>query len=189
MAKLLLTLILLIGAGVIGLFFLRPEWSAFQTTKTNTQHLRDTIAELDELIANRDSLLRSVNAISQEDLKRINQAFPQGPKAAELIVLLESLGSKNGVRLKRIDLGSTAGQSAANQPRLGAVPVRNAPNTIQELSINIGISGTYQSIKAFLVDLEKTARVVAIKEIAFGAPLLSTDAIDATIRAASFYQL
>lgn len=189
MARLFLTIIFLVGVGVVGLFFLRPSWTDFNTVRTETQHLRDTIAELDQLIANRDGLLRTINAISQDDLARINQTFPQSPDARGLVVLFENLAGKNGIALSHIDISGTGITPPAGQPKpSGTAAGRGSAGSIQELPVNFSVSGPYAGIKAFLTDTEKSTRVITIKEITFSAPTAETAPINVNIKAATYYQ-
>lgn len=191
MSRLLITVILLLGALAVGLLYLRPEWSRFQALRAEGQSLQNTAAELDDLLENRDKLILAINALSKEDLKRINQAFPVGPQASEFLVMLEGTASKNGVSLRGVDL---AGQNepsqpkSTGQPKPGGIPASSrAYATIRELPFNLRILGSYESITSFLEDLEESLRMVSVQEIVFTAPG-SSQAFDVTIKAKTYYQ-
>ena len=191
MSRLLITVILFLGALAVGLLYLRPEWNRFSALRAEGQSLQNTAAELDDLLENRDKLILAINALSKEDLKRINQAFPVGPQASEFLVMLEGTASKNGVSLRGVDL---AGQSeptqpkSTGQPKPGGIPVSSrAYATIRELPFNLRILGSYESVTSFLEDLEESLRMVSVQEIVFTAPG-SSQAFDVTIKAKTYYQ-
>lgn len=191
MNRLLITIILLLGALAVGLLYLRPEWNRFTALRAEGQSLQSTAAELDDLLDNRDKLILAINALSKEDLKRINQAFPVGPQTSEFLVMLEGIASKNGVSLRGVDLASQSESSqskSTGQPKPGGVPVSaRAYATIREFPFTLRIIGSYESITSFLEDLENSLRIVSVQEIVFNAPG-SSQAFDVTMKAKTYYQ-
>lgn len=187
MAKIFITIILLFGSGVVGFFYLLPSWNEFQGIRKETDDLRNISAELDELTQKRKDLLDAINTVSRDDLKRIDSALPQGPKSAEFLVLLENLTNKHDLVLKRVDLASTAElKTAGSQPKPSGTPTVSA-STVKEFPLSISVTGSYESFKGFLKDLEKNLRIVDILTLSFTSQG-KNDQYDFSLKGKTYYQ-
>ncbi len=190
MPRLLITIILIFGTAVVGLFYLMPEWQDFGDIRKDAEDLAGINEEFDVLIQNRDGLIDLINSVSKDDLKRIDRALPQGLQAAEFLVTLERLSAKHGLALKRVDLASSAAQiqPRGGQPRPGGAPaILPKGGALNEFPVGITISGAYESFKGFLSDLEKNLRVVDVQNITFTSPEKSS-AFEIVIKAKTYYQ-
>ncbi len=172
MPKFFLAIFLIIGTGIIGFFYLRPEWQKFQSLRQENTELQHISEEFDSLTAQRDSLIREINAISKEQRDTISQALPEGAGAADLMVDLETMTKNRELILKRIDLsGTVEGKSGTKQPSpAGIIASAQPKGAILEFPVLLNISGPYESFKGFLQDLEKKLRLIDIQEISFIAP-------------------
>ena len=212
MSRTFFSIIFVLGALVIGLFYVWPQWSQFSDMSVTIDNLTAVSKQYDDLIKNRDALLASINSISKENLDRLDQALPLGAHASEFLVALESYTVGNGVALKRVDLASpaqdttqqssgpivssssvrTAQNPTPFQPRQQQVMLANlapgAQKEIGDLPFSIEVSGSYESLKKFLAGLEHNLRLVDVSEIGFSAPEKATDPIDVTLKAKTYYQ-
>lgn len=170
--KLFLIIFLLFGTGVIGLFYLGPEWQKFQALRQENKELQQTSEEFDSLTERRDSLIEEINAISKEQRGLIIQALPEGPAAADFLVSLETMTKKEGLALKRVDLASTIEvKGGAGQPKTGgAITSAQTKGAILEFPVSLNVAGSYESFKRFLQGLEKNLRLIDVQEISFIAP-------------------
>ena len=119
MAKIATTLIFFVAAIVLGFFYTLPAWQRFGALGNDIAQLTATSGEFDQLIANRDNLISLINGITKDNLERLDGIFPQGAHAADFLVAVEALTTKNTMALRRIDLvnpsneGSVADKSGA----------------------------------------------------------------------------
>ncbi|MBI2640471.1 MAG: type 4a pilus biogenesis protein PilO [Candidatus Sungbacteria bacterium] len=190
MPRLLITIILLFGTAVLGLFYLAPQWQNFRSLREDLTALGGISAEFDTLIQNRDALLNLINSVSADNLDRIDLALPNGVNAADFLVSLERMAAESNLVLRRIDLSSTAAPavSAGGQPRPGGAPVSIPKGGgINEFPVGISISGTYGALKEFLSDLEKNLRLIDVENISFVSPEKES-ALDIAIKAKTYYQ-
>lgn len=190
MPKIFINIILLLGTAVVGLLYLAPSWQDFKNTRRDIKNLGEISAELDEILASRDSLIDSINRISKEDLRRIDQALPQGPKAAEMLVILEGMAAGNGVAVKRVDLTSAveAKTEAGGQPRpTGQAAGVRPGGAFSEFPLGLGLAGNYDSFKKFLRDLESGIRLTDVQEISFTAPD-KTGTFEFSLKLKTYYQ-
>lgn len=189
MSKVFITIALIFGSVVGGFFYMKPAWQEFQTIRGETEALRQTSIELDQLLENHDKIVQTINSISKEDIRRIDQAFPTGPKSGDFLVLLETLSLKRNLNLKRVDLASLSElKDSKAQPRPGGLTLPTAaPGTIKEFPITLSIGGSYDALKGFLADLEKNVRLIDIQSISFAAPG-RPDQFEFTLRGKTYYQ-
>lgn len=173
---------------MVGGLYLLPTFREFQTLRQRNLDLQASSAELDELIQNKDALLKTINTISQSDLERIRRALPEGVAGAELLVFLENTANQNNLSLKRVDLaGITEGTATPGAPRPGGAPLgtgRTQEDT-SEFPFSLDVAGTYENIKAFLVALENSLRIIDIQTISFGSPA-QANFFDVSIRAKTY---
>lgn len=160
----------LVASGAIGIvFYVQPLWQKFHEVRKETDYLQSVSAELDTLIANRDLLLKKINAISRDDLLRINAATPKGQHAGEFLTLMEALINQHGLALTDIKLTGTIGAApkAGDAPRPSIARRVQNPAGLEELPASIEMAGSYAAFKAFLQDLETRARVTDVETLTF----------------------
>ena len=197
MARTLIIILLLFGTGAGGIFYLRPAWQEFNAARQETNYLASVSGELDDLLKSRDTLLAAVNSISKEDLGKIDLALPQGQHAAEFLVMLERTTLRNGLLLKQIDLSGTFQKGASSsgsevsksQPKPSSVQTTvESEKPFKELPITMTVSGSYESFKTFLRELEQHVRLIEVESISFNAPPESSQVIEFNIKLKTFYQ-
>lgn len=172
MTRYVLIVLLLFGTALVTFFYLQPTWDEFQILRKNNSGLQNLSAELDDLINNRDLLFKKINAISKDNLAKIDATLPKGPKAAEFLVFLENLSTKHSVILKDTTL---TGSAVTKVPTSPGQPKPSGPTTVQgqkisDLPLSLNITGSYEALKNFLGDLEKNLRITDVENISFNSP-------------------
>lgn len=192
MPRIFVSILLLFGAAIIGLAYLAPEWREFREIRKEVQNLTNTSAELDNILQNRDALVKTINAISQNDLARIDKTLPQGPRTSDFMVTLERMAAERGVILRRVDLASFSQPQTpeSGQPRPGGAiggETLAEFHRVKGLPVSFTVQGSYESFRNFLEDLEKHIRLIDLEEISFSSPG-STSRIDFSLKARTYYQ-
>lgn len=201
MPRIFVTIILIVATIATGVLYLSDEWAKFSNFRKEIDELGKISAELDGLTKDRDQLVETINSLSQEDLTRISQAIPQGPKAADLMVLMENLTTSHSMVLNRIDLagftslktGEVSG-AVPQQPRPGALPSLKPKSnvSIKDFPLTMNVNGTYETFKTFLRDLEHNLRIIDVEDLSFTAPGGATGSksstVDFSIKAKTYYQ-
>lgn len=209
MSRTILAVIFLIAAVAVGVFYARPQWSAFLDVSREASDLLLVSRQYDDLVKNREALLSSLNAISRDNLDRADAALPAGARASEFLVALEAYTVAHGVTLKRVDLISpssgekkqSVGQSAPAGAPLGRPPAVSqpkpaaggggdtvAPQEISDLPFGVEVAGSYEGIKKFIVALEHNIRIIDISEVSFNAPAKVGEPFSVSIKAKTYYQ-
>lgn len=183
-ASRIIPLLLLIGA--IGLFvgYTQPTYGG-------------SVASLKEEIANLDSALQAAeqfkqkeaqltqqrNAMSSEQLARLESFLPDSVDNVQLIVDLNSLASRSGVQLSDFNIegssdttskGSTATTAPVPTTVSGASPLASAQgNTLalktseptESLELSVSATGSYAAFRTFLTGVEQSLRPLDVVEL------------------------
>lgn len=167
--------LLLLGALLISIFYLKPAWDQFRQIRAETDHVRELSAEFDDLIQDRDALIAKLNLVSKDDLKKLEALIPQGPQSLEYLIALQQLAQDNGVGLAftKADITPPAGVAStatAQQSRaLNPAETSKPKKTVRDLPVGIQISGSYEILKTFLGHLEHFGRLTEIPNLTFSA--------------------
>lgn len=147
----------------IGIFFgyVRPMWS-------------DTIASINETIVSDDKALAAASdytarqnvlasardAIDPESLKRLTVFLPDSVDNVGLILDLNALAARSGLSISNIDVTNTSDTRSASP----AVSTKRT-DPISSIDLTLSAVGTYTSLQAFLTGVEKSARLLDVRDI------------------------
>lgn len=178
---------------MIGVFYLRPEWGRFQELRVSTERLQQLSSEFDELIKNRDAFVDLINTVSKTDLDNIDKALPKGSQAGEILVTLENLVGKHGIVLQSIGLtgGREPASKVSSTPSIGSassVSVTTPAPVIKEFPVDLSITGSYESLKNFLLEIEKNLRITNAVSLSFGSFARPDEKINFSLRVKMYYQ-
>lgn len=145
----------------IGIFFgyISPAWGG---TITN---LRADIARADQALnsaaqfsSQQNQLASARDAIDPQDISRLETFLPDSVDNVGMILDLTALASRSGLQLSKIDVASNAsgGSQGANITNQG--PVASVDMSLTAL-------GSYAALQKFLVGIEKSARLLDVREL------------------------
>lgn len=177
--------LLLIGALLIGIFYLKPAWNRFQEIRRETEHVRALSAEFDELIQNRDALIAKLNLVSKDDLRKLEALIPQGAQSLEYLISLQQASRDHGIGLAftKADISPPVSSSAGTSQKSpqtsskpGSPQMLNPSEqptiqtiAIKDLPVGVDVSGSYEPLKKFLERLERFGRLTDISTLNFSA--------------------
>lgn len=147
MPKNLISIIIFILV-IIGFFYLGiPKYEKItslnqqiEEVKINIQNKKDYFSKLNNANENLEKYNLFIN--------KIDTALPNDPLILDLLKFLETKSSQNGLIFKDFKI-----------EKISFLKERNA---IQELSINISLSGSYSAFKNFLSELQYSERLIKI---------------------------
>lgn len=191
MPKTFLIILLIAGVVILGVFYVKPQWDTFNSLRADSQDLQSINSELDELIANLNTIGDTITKIDKNDLTRVDQTLPQGQDTANFLVTLESLAIKNGLALRRTDVaaGDNGLAKSSGQPKpSGSIANISSSEALKNFSVTLSVVGQYDAFKGFLRDLEKLPRIADAKEITFNAPVRQGESIEFILQVKTYYQ-
>ncbi|MFY9461959.1 MAG: type 4a pilus biogenesis protein PilO [Candidatus Sungiibacteriota bacterium] len=164
MSRLTFAIILLVAGAALFIFGVLPAWEDVSAARLEIRKLIRVNDELQAIAKTRDELTEQYNSISQSDLVRLSAVLPQGLDSAQFLRDMEALATRHGLFLKSLDFikqPTTVTVSASIQ-----LP---ATRLYAPANVSFNVRGTYESLRAFLVDLEKMIRITDISDITFTA--------------------
>jgi len=115
----------------------------------------------------------------ETNLNKVKSALPNGPSVPALANFLQSISSQSGLILKNLSYGS---ETAIENNFASA---NNGSNTVssnyKKLEISLSLSGSYGALKDFLSRLEKSSRIIEVKEIIFTSPVNKEKTLTAVV--------
>ncbi len=156
----IIPIILILAAAGLFFFYTNPQ---FQNLKANISDQTKIVEANDKaakLRAVRQSLTDDRKRIAQEDVDKITKMLPDGVENVGLIIDIDNIASKYGMRIRNTKVNDgTSGKAAAV-----AGPDAKKNGTI---SLSFSVSSTYENFVAFLKDLESSERLVDVTALTF----------------------
>jgi len=124
----------------------------------------DALTKAQELQSVRDQLLARYNTFSQDDLDRLKKMLPDQVDNIRLILDLDSMASKYGMRVHDVQVAN---------PNAGSITSGNADELgpgsqgFESIDLTFAVTGTYDTFRSYLADLEKSLRLVDVVGITF----------------------
>ena len=169
-----ITIILLLGVSVaVFLGFIDPLYKDVQHVKVQSAQLNDALNNTKQIQSIRDSLLEQFNAIEPHDIEKIEKLLPNNVDNVRLILEIDDVASRHGMFVNDIGISESQGNSSSFGPRDAAHG---------SLDLAFTISGTYESFRGFIVDLEKSLRLVDIVNTSFTKTEESFDEYSVVVR-------
>lgn len=160
----IVTIVLFLGSIAIAVFLVFPTYEKFRVVSQDLQNARKEYQYLSEYYANLEKLQEGLLQY-ESALKKIDAALPQKLSLPALFAYLLQATSQNGLVLVEFGDPST---EASNIP------------SIKDTSIELSLSGAYDSLKNFLGSLYRNAKLIDIQSISFSAP--ADEAFDFKVR-------
>ncbi|HEX5429485.1 MAG TPA: type 4a pilus biogenesis protein PilO [Patescibacteria group bacterium] len=176
-AKSITSLILVVGAVVLGYFVVLPRWNAYSAAKqvlaTNQEHE----TQLEQSQTQLDAFLAEYKAHTA-DAQTLNQALPLSrPQIYDVLNSLDVLTAQSGLAL-----GATGFQDTPQSDTLNA-----ASDSIQPIDMTLSVSGDYNGFKNFISLLETNLRLIDVNSVSIHSGT-AANVLDFTISLRTYYQ-
>lgn len=161
----IIPLFALMVAAAIFFIYVRPTWSvSIAATKAAIASNDQALVAASTYTARQNTLASARNAIDPADLERLAIFLPDSVDNVGLILNLNALAARSGLSISNIDVTKNAVTSFAGSPTQGALPTAGA-NPTGSIDLSLSAVGTYAALQAFLIGVEKSARLLDIQEI------------------------
>lgn len=177
----------------VGIFFayVRPTWQGpIAAAKASIATTDAALKAAEDYRARENKLAKERAAIDPANLARISLFLPDTVDNVRIILDLSALAARSSLTLTSIDVASTdsasASSAASSQPVTasaapapvagspvpggvpggGALPTSNRPSPVGSVDLSLTVVGTYSAFQTFLEAIEKSARLLDVKELA-----------------------
>jgi Tfp pilus assembly protein PilO len=179
MFKTIIAIIFLITAIAIFFIWSQPVFQEIKDLQAQKASFDEILSTAKQIQETRDALLSQYNAISQENLDRLNKILPSQPGSIKYIIEINNILGKNGMVLKSIDIKENA--------ESGQVSFGEEKQPFEVLPVSIKATGSYKSFYSFLKDLDNNLRLTDINALSFSSGGTS-DQYDFNISASIYWQ-
>lgn len=142
---------------IFSLIFLHPSLQEMVVARENITNKRQILTEREGHFLSLKEYKQKIEA-HQEELDKISSALPEDAQLNlfSLLRFFEKTSDKTGVILTEIGIFTIT--SLEKRPE------------IKETKLNFKIKGTYAAFRNFLIELERSARIIKVEEISFSSP-------------------
>lgn len=158
----LLPILFVVIAGGIFFGFIDPTYQRVRELRAEESEFDDALSRSRELQAVRDQLLSRYNTFSQSDLSRLGRFLPDNVDNVRLILDFDALASRYGMCVRDVALET-------NESRAGRGQVGVAGGRFDSLILSFTVTGSYDTFRAFLADVEASLRLVDVVSVSFSA--------------------
>ncbi|OGG44513.1 hypothetical protein A2841_02880 [Candidatus Kaiserbacteria bacterium RIFCSPHIGHO2_01_FULL_48_10] len=151
-------------AGAVGLFFwfIDPAYARIKELRVQEAEFDQALTRARELQEVRDELIQRYNGFPSEDIARLEKLLPDHIDNVRLIIDLDSIASRYGMRVRNVAI-----ESSQNHSIEGAVGPDES--TYESVVISFSVAGPYDTFRGFLTDLERSLRLVDVTKLSFSA--------------------
>ncbi|MEK7645113.1 MAG: type 4a pilus biogenesis protein PilO [Patescibacteria group bacterium] len=158
-------LILLIASAGAVFGLINPQYAKYQVLSESKAQYQTAADQAKKVREVREKLISSASNISSLEKDRLTRMLPDTVDTVRLTTDITSIASKYGILIKRID--AKPEDKKANSPLLAASPFATAQKVqnFSALPISFILTTSYESFSRFLVDLEKSLRIIDVVSI------------------------
>ncbi len=160
--RLFLPILFLAISGSLFFLYIDPAYKGVQALLTEQEQIDQALSRSRELQDVRDALLARYNTFPTTEIDRLQKLVPDHVDNVRLILDLDSMAGKYGMRVRDVSIqGDTTRQDS------GALGIDDS--AYESVVLSFAVSGSYDTFRRFLVDLERSLRLVDVVGLSFQA--------------------
>jgi Tfp pilus assembly protein PilO len=147
----------------LGLFytFTNPMYKSLQQIAATAEGYRSALNDIEEINESRDRLLVNYNSISRAEIERLGKVLPSNVDTVRLALDLDNIAGRYGITIQDVAIDTQSAQKASQI----TLPDHSLP--YEKAPVSISFVSNYQNFKRFLQDLEKSLRIMDVREVGF----------------------
>ena len=164
MIKTIITLGLVIAAGVLFFLYTKPTYDSLQTRKSDIETYNLALEKAGELQQLKQELLARYQSFSPADIDRLHKLLPDHVDNVRLVLDLDNLASKHGLALQNIAVSAVSRAAQGQEAIIGA-----SLATYDSVTMSFETTGPYDRFVGLLTDLEHSLRIVDVEQLGLDA--------------------
>lgn len=203
--SMILALVLLAASLLIFFDLIQPTYNDLETKK-GTEAGNAQLLQSEQTVVNQAKSLLSQYQSENQGQGNLALAMPSGPDLSGAIAQLYGIAQNNDITITSINVSAPGVQVETPNQNDGstALTASDIVKPVGTISFQISASGTYESLKSFLVGLETNIRIFDVKALSLASansPIVvapvkgataptapSTDFFTYTLSVATYYQ-
>lgn len=138
--------------------YIDPMYVDIKETLKEEEKFDKALDKSKELKGIRDELLLKYNTFSTNDLDRLRKLLPDHVDNVRLILDIDHIASTYGMRIKNVNISV-----AIDDSKKGVIGPGD--KLYESVGLSFSITSSYDILKQFIKDLEKSLRIVDIMDI------------------------
>ncbi len=163
MPRLIPPLILIAAAAGLFMLYTNPAYQKVQALQIEATTYDDALTKSQELKKRRDELISRRNTFESEDVAKLEKILPDNVDNIRLVIDINSVAARHGLTLSDVELGTLSDASEARST--GAVG--GSGSKVGSVELGFSLTADYESMLAFLADLEHSLRLIDVERIGF----------------------
>jgi hypothetical protein len=160
-SRVLAILALIVAAGIF-LAYVSPTWNgSIAATKAAIAADDQALAAAKTYAMQQNQLASARDAIDQANLSALATFIPDSVDNVGLILDLNALAARSGFSVANIDVAA----GAQSTVRGTGVPSPSESNRVGSVNLSLTGSGTFASLQSFLKGVERSARLLDVRDI------------------------
>ncbi len=178
-----LALILIILAVGIYFTFTNGQITSIRAIQVANGQYASAISNAEQLIKDRDKVLKQYNNISEDDRVKLEKMLPESVDNIRLVIDLNNVAIRHGFTLKDIRARLTgtsdkaSGSSSNNNTSSSGSSSKSktskssviSNSTLDSITVTFSVSAPYLEFISFMQDLESNLRLMDISSLSVGA--------------------
>lgn len=175
------------GALVVYFTFIQGEYEATMIEKAQRDTRQQFVVEQTENIKKIQELINSYNdRVAAQHVVSI--AVPVGPDTASLIAQMNTLASQYNLQFSSFTVANTSAAAQNNQSSTRSGATEIIRRSLNSLTFQVRLAGSYASIKSFLSSIENNLRVMDVKTFSMSPVDPTRDSYTADVAITTYYQ-
>jgi len=174
--SLIVQIILLLAS--VGIFFgyINPTYNDSKNLSSELGQYEQALYNSKTLITTRDTLVSKRNGLSPTDIDKLQTLLPDSVDSVTLIIELDSIASKYGMRIRNFTEGSQAQE--------GTLGVNATP--YGTLSLTFTTTASFETFVAFLKAMENDLRLIDVTGVTFSS-ITNNSVYDFTVNVNTYW--
>ena len=158
--RILPSLALIVAAGIF-FAYVSPTWSG-SVASTQAAIAADDLAltSAQQFAAQQNQLAAARDAIDPANITALSTFLPSSVDNVGLILDLNALAARSGLSVANIDVVTDTGSAKGT-----GVPAASGQNPIGTVDLSLSATGTFAAVQAFLGGVERSARLLDIRDL------------------------
>lgn len=170
MAKLILAIIMFIGAGALIFVYVSPTYTEANKVKSEIAVYQQALEKATEVQELKRGLLAKLNDFSGANVERLEKMLPDHIDNIHLVLDLDGMATARGLSLSAVSVQREGGN--AKEKKDSGVALAGAlqeQRKYQSVILQFSVVATYQDMLAFMRDIERSLRLVDLVSLKIGS--------------------
>ena len=156
----ILSLFALVISIAIFFAYVNPTWhGSIAETKVKIVDYDKALVAVKDYNKQQQVLASARNAITEENLKKLEVFLPDSVDNVALILDLDAIASRFGLKISNLDVATERVNTSAQ----GALST--ATNPVGAINLSLSVTGSYTAFQSFLQSIEKNTRILDVQDI------------------------